>query len=103
MDFVVVMHADSPFGAYLLQLLNKIGGASGTMDVQGKTHPFIIARELEWGTIGVLQMTHLRNPGMPDESPRRIAVPAASVVVVLEKMSGDQQKAVQQSPSTSLH
>jgi hypothetical protein len=104
MEFVVVIHADSPIGAFLLSMKDKIGGASGTMDVQGKTHPFIFATDLSWDAIGVLQMTHLQDPGLSaDPKPRRIAIPIAAVLVALEKAVVDPPPASQQLPSVSLH
>jgi hypothetical protein len=85
MEFVVTIDGESAFGAVLMALHQKIGGASATMAAGIKTHPLILCRDLDAASMpGFVRMTQLQNPGTGDQSPRVAIVPSRSILPVHE-------------------
>lgn len=104
-DYVVVLDAASAIGMFLLMLKGKIGGASDVMQLPGKAHPYILAKDLDWSKLPTfVAMTHIQNPGADDPRPRELVVPATTVLVVLpvERPAGP-QPAEQSQPQGALH
>lgn len=85
MEQVVVIDGASALGAMLLTLNGKVGGASGVLTLNFMNHPAILCTDLDWSTPGVLQATHLQNPGTGDQAPRRIAIRAQDVLFAHEQ------------------
>ena len=105
MEYLVAIDGRSPFGAFLLSLKNKIGGASGWLEQANESHPVIVATNLDWSKLpAFVRMTHLRNPGADDQQESELVVPAAVVIAVMPKAApATQPAAEQQTPPTSLH
>ena len=105
MKYLVAIDVETPAGALLMSLKGKIGGASSTMDVAGKSHPVIFASQMDWSKLpAFVGMTQIQNPGAPDPMPRELVVPSAAVAVLAETApAGTQPPSAQQSPASSLH
>lgn len=104
MEFLVVIDAQSLFGKHLLTQHGKIGGASGLWTGENKeTHPVIVGTGLSPHSPGLLQLTHLQDPGHGNQAPRQVLVPANTVLVALEHLAASKPPAAQQSPTGPLH
>lgn len=85
MEFLVVIHAQSAFGRRASTMLLKVGGASGMADLGEEKHPYIVCTDMDWSVPGVMQCTHLQNPGDPqDRKPQRLVLPVASLLFAVE-------------------
>lgn len=104
-EFFVVISKDSPFGQFLLELRNKIGGASTTMDVGGVSHPVMVCKGLDWSkSLLFVSMIQLRDPGEADPLPREIAVPSSVILLVAEAgQTASQKPAEPQASPSHLH
>lgn len=105
MEYVVAIDGRSPFGAFLLSLKNKIGGASGWMEQANQSHPVIVATDMDWSLLpAFVRMTHIRNPNTDNPLPVELVVPAAVVLAVHPKADpANQQHGEQQTPGASIH
>lgn len=105
MEYVLAIDGKSPFGAFLLSLKNKIGGASGWIEQANESHPVVIAKDLDWGLLpAFVRMTHIRNPEAEDRQLTELVVPAAIVLAVMPKAApADQPRAEQQKQPSPLH
>lgn len=105
MEYLVAIDGRSPFGAFLLSLKNKIGGASGWMEQANQSHPVIVATDIDWSLLpAFVRMTHIRNPGTDSPQPVELVVPAASLIAVMPKADpASQPHGEQQTPPAPLH
>lgn len=104
-EYWVLLHGKSPVGAYLLKAPGKIGGATGTEDIDGIMHPLIVATDLDSSKLsGFVWMRHLQDPGMPDDQPRELVVPAGTILLVVPHIrSASQPREEQKMPPLALH
>lgn len=104
-EYLVAISGNSPFGAFLMSLRNKVGGASGWMEQANESHPVIVATDIDWSLLpAFVRMQHIRNPDTDNPQPSELVVPASIVVAVVPKAApASRPPAEQQTPPVSLH
>lgn len=84
MEFIVVINAQSPWGARLMAAKGKIGGATVAWELAGASHPVIVCTDLDWSVPGIMQTSHFQDPFVADTQPCRVLVPASTVLFAVQ-------------------